>query len=44
MQAYLRRSNNIPISTLKSIDGSRKWLTPKEKRKELILIDWGVVE
>lgn len=44
MQAYLRRSNNIPISTLKSIDGSRKWLTPKEKRKELILLDWGVVE
>lgn len=44
MQAYLRRSNNIPISTLKSIDGNRKWLTPKEKRKELILLDWGVVE
>lgn len=44
MQAYLRRSNNIPISTLKSTDGSRKWLTPKEKRKELILLDWGVVE
>lgn len=44
MQAYLRRSNNIPISTLKSIDGSRKWLTPTEKRKELILLDWGVIE
>ena len=44
MQAYLRRSNNIPVSTLVSRDGLRKWLTPKEKRKELILLDWGVVE
>lgn len=44
MKAYLRRSNNIPISTLKSRDGVRKWLTPKEKRAELMLLDWGVVE
>lgn len=44
MKAYLRRSNNIPISTLKSRDGKRKWLTPREKRAELMLLDWGVVE
>ena len=44
MKAYLRRSNNIPISTLKSRDGTKKWLTPKEKRAELMLLDWGVVE
>ena len=44
MKAYLRRSNNIPISTLKSRDGKRKWLTPIEKRKELIYLDFGVLE
>ncbi len=44
MKAYLKRSNNIPISVLKSRDGKRKWLTPKEKRAELLLLDWGVVE
>ena len=44
MKAYLRRSNNIPMSVLASKDGKRKWLTPKEKRKELLLLDWGVVE
>ena len=44
MKAYLKRSNNIPISTLKSRDGKQKWLTPKEKRAELMLLDWGVVE
>lgn len=44
MQAYLRRSNNIPISTLKSRDGKRKWLTPKEKRAELLLLDYGITE
>lgn len=44
MKAYLHRSNNIPISTLKSRDGKRKWLTPREKRAELMLLDWGVVE
>lgn len=44
MKAYLRRSNNIPISTLQSRDGRRKWLTPKEKRAELMLLDFGVVE
>lgn len=44
MKAYLRRSNNIPISTLKSRDGKRKWLTPMEKRAELMLLDYGVVE
>ncbi len=44
MKAYLRRSNEIPMSVLKSRDGTRRWLTPKEKRKELLLLDWGVIE
>lgn len=44
MKAYLHRSNNIPISTLNSRDGKRKWLTPREKRKELMLLDFGIVE
>ncbi len=44
MQAYLKRSNNIPISTLKSRDGKRKWLTPKEKRAELLLLDYNIME
>lgn len=44
MKAYLRRSNNIPMSVLHSRDGTRKWLTPREKRKELLLLDWGVIE
>ena len=44
MKAYLRRSNNIPISTLKSRDGKRKWLTPSEKRAELLLLDYGLIE
>ena len=44
MKANLERSNNIPISTLSSRDGKRKWLTPKEKRKELLLLDWNVIE
>ena len=44
MKAYLKRSNNIPVSTLSSRDKRHKWLTPKEKRKELLLLDWGVVE
>ena len=44
MKAYLERSNNIPTSVLSSKDGKRKWLTPKEKRKELLLLDWGVIE
>jgi hypothetical protein len=44
MKAYLKRSNNIPVSTLKSLDGKIKWLTPKEKRAELLLLDYGVTE
>ena len=44
MKAYLKRSNNIPISTLKSIDKKNSWLTPNEKRKELLLLNWGVIE
>ena len=44
MKAYLKRSNNIPISTLCSRDKTKKWLTPNEKRKELLLLDWGVIE
>ena len=44
MKAYLKRSNNIPMSVLKSRDGKTDWLTPKQKRKELLLLDWGVIE
>lgn len=44
MQAYLKRSNNIPISTLKSRDEKRRWLTPKQKRAELLFLDYGIVE
>lgn len=44
MKAYLERSNNIPISVLKTRDGKLSWLTPKEKRKELLFLDWGVKE
>ena len=36
MKAYLERSNNIPISVLCSLDKKRKWLTPIEKREELL--------
>ena len=36
MAAYLSRSNNIPISTLKSLDGKTRWLTPMQKREELM--------
>lgn len=44
MAAYLRRSNNIPISTLKSRDGKMRWMTPNEKRAELLLLDYGLIE
>ena len=44
MKAYLKRSNNIPMSVLKTRDNKVDWLTPKQKRKELLLLDWGVVE
>lgn len=44
MSAYLERSNNIPISTLKSRDGKEKWLTPNLKRAELLWLDKGIVE
>lgn len=44
MKSYLIRSNNIPISVLSSRDNIKKWMTPKEKRKELLLLDWGVIE
>ena len=42
MKAYLHRSNNIPISILKDTNNVG-WQTPKQKRKELLLLDWGVV-
>jgi transposase InsO family protein len=44
MKAYLKRSNNIPSSVLKSVNGKLKWLTPIEKRKELLLHDLDVIE
>ena len=37
MKAYLKRSNHIPTSVL-------KWKTPLEKRAELLLNDYGIVE
>lgn len=41
MQEYLERSNNIPSTALKSLDGKKFVMSPREKRKELIqsLID-----
>ena len=44
MSAYLKRWNNIPISTLKTRDGQESWLTPNQKRAELLLLDYGIVE
>lgn len=41
MQAYLQRSNNIPISTLRGTNGKR-WLTPLEKRADLLYKDFGL--
>lgn len=37
MKNYLKRSNNIPSSSL-------NWKTPKETRREHLLSDWGIVE
>lgn len=41
MQEYLERSNNIPSTALKSLDGKKFVMSPREKRKELMqsLID-----
>ena len=36
MQVYLRRSNNIPTSVLRSKDNKRRWLSPNEKEQELL--------
>ena len=36
MLVYLRRSNNIPTSVLRSKDDKRRWLSPNEKEKELL--------
>ncbi len=44
MSVYLYRSNRIPMRTLESVDRKRKWLTPMQKREELLLLDWGVVQ
>jgi transposase InsO family protein len=35
---YLVRSNNIPSSALTSEDGKRKWLSPNQKREEMIAL------
>ena len=35
MTAYLKRSNNIPISILRSTDNKKGWLSPNQKRAEL---------
>ena len=45
MKAYLERSNNIPMSVLYPRDGRKSdWLTPKQKRAELLWLDYGKVE
>ena len=41
MHSYLQRSNNIPISTLRGTNGKR-WLTPLEKRADLLYKDFGL--
>ena len=43
MKAYLKRSNNIPISTLKGSNG-KGWFTPLEKRADLLFSYYGIVE
>lgn len=35
MAAYLKRSNNIPSSVLRSVNDNRRWLSPNEKEAEL---------
>ncbi|MDR1092742.1 MAG: DDE-type integrase/transposase/recombinase [Clostridiales bacterium] len=43
MKAYLQRSNNIPMSTLYPRGGRKSdWLTPKQKRAELLKLDYGI--
>lgn len=44
MKAYLERSNNIPISVLRTRDNKTSWLTPMQKRAELLLLDYGIKE
>lgn len=44
MKAYLERSNKIPISVLKSRDKAKSWLTPLEKRAELLWLDYKIKE
>jgi transposase InsO family protein len=45
MKAYLERSNNIPSSVLHPRGGRKcEWLTPKQKRAELLLLDHGITE
>lgn len=44
MMAYLKRWNDIPISTLKSRDGKERWLSPNQKRAELLYLDYGIEE
>ena len=36
MSSYLYRSNRIPSRSLTSADGTRSWLTPMQKREELL--------
>ena len=45
MKAYLERSNDIPMSVLYPRDGRKSdWLTPKQKRAELLWLDYGKKE
>ena len=45
MKAHLERSNNIPMSVLHPRNGRKSdWLTPRQKRAELLLLDHGIIE
>ena len=36
MKVYLKRSNDIPTSVLRSKENKRRWLSPNEKEAELL--------
>ena len=36
MKIYLKRSNDIPTSVLRSKENKRRWLSPNEKEAELL--------
>ncbi|GHV03145.1 hypothetical protein FACS1894211_15640 [Clostridia bacterium] len=45
MKSYLERSNNIPSSAIHPRGGRKcEWLTPRQKRAELLQLDYAVTE